>query len=321
MRLFNKLALFGVFFILFGLLLYLIGITMAIPRRIFFDTELALQINHFITWYSGFPIIVGFLMMLYDILYMLSGKNKKYEYQYMPLQNKNVTVILTAYNDEDSIGASVRDFLSHPLVLRVLVISNNSSDKTMENAAKAGAIVYNEANQGYGACVHRALSEGVKYSDTEVTVLCEGDMTFRAYDIDKLLAYIPHCDIVNGSRIVYQLKEKHTQLSTFMYYGNLFVGKLLELKYLGVSTLTDVGTTYKMCRNSALEELLPQLNPDINLEFNPYLLDTALSMGLKIVECPITFHARIGESKGGNINNYVALKLGLKMIYGVVLKW
>ena len=58
-------------------------------------------------------------------------------------------------------------------------------------------------------------------------VLCEGDMTFRAEDIEKLLAYIDHADIVNGTRIVEQLREYSTQLSTFMYYGNFVVGKLL----------------------------------------------------------------------------------------------
>ena len=31
-------------------------------------------------------------------------------------------------------------------------------------------------------------------------------MTYRAYDIDKFLAYAPHADIVNGTRIVEQLR-------------------------------------------------------------------------------------------------------------------
>ena len=61
----------------------------------------------------------------------------------------------------------------------------------------------------------------------QLIVLCEGDMTFRARDLEKLLAYIDHADVVNGTRIVEQLREYSTQLSTFMFYGNFFVGKLL----------------------------------------------------------------------------------------------
>ena len=92
-------------------------------------------------------------------------------------------------------------------------------------------------------CVYRCLSEAAQWNDTELVALCEGDVTFRAADLDKFLAYIPHAEIVNGTRIVEQLRDYDTQLSTFMYYGNFFVGKLLEAKHLGRGTFTDVGTT------------------------------------------------------------------------------
>jgi hypothetical protein len=57
-----------------------------------------------------------------------------------------------------------------------------------------------------------------------------------------------------------------------MYYGNLFVGKLLEFKHLDRGTFTDVGTTYKLVRRSCLERLMARLNPAINLEFNAHFL-------------------------------------------------
>ena len=232
-----------------------------------------------------------------------------------------LTVVLTAYNDEKSISPAVWDFKSHPSVRRVIVIDNNSRDGTAEAARLAGAEVIVEPQPGYGRCVYRALTEGSSLNDTELTLLCEGDMTFRAYDIDKFLAYLPHADIVNGTRIVEQLREPETQLTTFMYYGNFFVGKLLEAKHVGLGTFTDVGTTYKLCRNSVLRRLLPVLDPSVNLEFNAHFLDTALACGVRIVECPITFHRRVGVSKGGNTNNMRALKVGLSMIVGILVSW
>ncbi len=232
-----------------------------------------------------------------------------------------VTVALTAYNDEESIALAVSDFLSHPLVKRVIVVSNNSKDATEERARTAGAIVYNEPKPGYGQCVYRCLTEAVAYEDTECAVLCEGDMTFRASDLTKLLAYLPHADIVNGTRIVEQLRAYSTQLTTFMYYGNFFVGKLLEAKHFGKGTFTDVGTTYKIIRRGALVRLLPALKPRVNLEFNAHILDTALARGFHVLECPITFHARVGQSKRGNVNDFRAVAVGSKMILGLMFGW
>ena len=106
-----------------------------------------------------------------------------------------------------------------------------------------------------------------------------------------------------------------------MYYGNVFVGKLLEAKHLGRATITDVGTTYKIVRRSALGALLKLVDPAINLEFNAHFLDTALKHNFVLVECPITFHARVGLSKGGNVNNWRGLKVGLNMIRGITFGW
>ena len=182
-------------------------------------------------------------------------------------------------------------------------------------------MAFNGKAAGYGHCVRRCLEEAVRFEDSELIVLCEGDMTFRAYDLDKLLAYAPHADIVNGTRTVERLRAHKTQLSTFMYYGNLFVGKLLEAKHVGRSTITDVGTTYKLCWRKALIMLLPSLAPSVNLEFNAHFLDQALAAGLVLVECPITFHQRVGRSKGGNANNVRALWVGARMIVGIVFGW
>ena len=273
-------------------------------------------------WSAGLLAFIGILLVAVEIVLILPLRRR------LPRLSEgdgftasSITVALTAYNDEDSIGLAVRDFLAHPLVKRVIVVSNNSTDNTYEEARLAGAIVYNELKPGYGQCVYRCLQEGLSFLDTDSVALCEGDMTFRARDLSKLVTYLPHAEIVNGTRIVEQLRAYQTQLSTFMYYGNFFVGKLLEAKHFGRGTFTDVGTTYKILRRTALEKLLVHLNPQINLEFNAHFLDTALQYSHLLVECPVTFHARIGKSKGGNVNNLRATKVGLRMIRGLIFGW
>lgn len=314
------LLLFGLLLGLFGFLVFSAGSAADLALRVASWSGSRAWLEHIYLW-SGCSIWVGAALACIDLFVLLPVKRHDRRVEWKPPADRGLTVVLTAYNDEESIGAAVRDFASHPQVKRVIVVDNNSGDGTAAAAVEAGATVITETRQGYGWCVFRCLNEGCAQQDTELTLLCEGDMTFRAYDIDKFLAYIPHAEIVNGTRIVEQLRERKTQLTTFMYYGNFFVGKLLEAKHIGRGTFTDVGTTYKLCRNEALRRLLPLLNPAVNLEFNAHFLDVALGSGFHIVECPVTFHNRVGASKGGNRSNWRALTVGLRMIAGLIAGW
>lgn len=317
----KPLLLYGVLFFVFGMVMYLAGVLLVFPRYLLGLRALLDPVAGALVWYSGVPIMIGIFLSLFDLLYMHQHKKPNVPVRFTPVKRRRVTVALTAYNDEESIAGAVEDFLVHPLVERVIVVSNNSRDRTFERAEAAGAITFNEMAPGYGRCVFRCLTEAARYDDTEFVVLCEGDSTFRAYDIEKLLAYAPHADIVNGTRTVEPLRQYLTQLSVFMYYGNIFVGKLLEAKHLGRGTFTDMGTTYKLCRRESLIPLLAVLNPAVNLEFNAHFLDTALDHDLVLLECPITFHPRIGLSKGGNVNNWRGLVVGWRMIVGLLSDW
>jgi hypothetical protein len=314
------LLMWGVICICFAAAMYLLGVVMVVPRALF-HSPLLLAINEWIVWYSGVPLVLGMLLAGLDLFLLLGRKRStRHDVRCEKIGSPRLIVALTAYNDEESISAAVADFKAHPLVDEVIVVSNNSVDATFARAKEAGATAVNEAQPGYGRCVWRCFTESVA-RNSELIVLCEGDRTFRAYDLDKLVSFIGHADIVNGTRTVERLRARDTQLSTFMYYGNLFVGKILEAKHLGRSTVTDVGTTFKLCRRDALVRLMPHLDPAVNLEFNAHFLDIALGRGLDVVECPITFHPRVGISKGGNVNNGRALRVGVRMLLGVIFGW
>ncbi len=286
---------FGSLFMLLGLTMYFFGEFVSIIRLTLHLGEPFRSWNQAIVWYSGIPFTLGLLLATADLVLLLPGKRRRLLSHILePVLDRHVVVALTAYNDEASIADAVADFRS---------------------------LVVTEMNPGYGRCVYRCFQEALAEQDQDLIILCEGDMTFRAKDLEKLVAYIDHADVVNGTRIVEQLREYSTQLSTFMYYGNFFVGKLLELKHLGRGTFTDVGTTYKLVRRSCLERLMARLNPAINLEFNAHFLDIALASGERVVECPITFHPRVGISKGGNASNLRALRVGIRMMVGLCCGW
>lgn len=312
---------FGVLLISFAAAMYISGVFLALPRHLLGGGAGFLAFNEWVVWYSGVPLVAGLGLTGLDLFVLLGRKRAPGpDVRHDLVVRPRLLVALTAYDDEASIADAVRDFRCHPLVEDVLVVSNNSRDRTLQYAVAAGAEAVNEPSQGYGHCVYRCLQEALARGH-DLIVLSEGDCTFRAYDLDKLLAYVAHADIVNGTRTSERLRARHTQLSTFMYYGNLFMGKLLEAKHVGRATITDVGTTYKLCRRDALLHLMPHLNPAVNLEFNAHFLDVALDQGCDVVECPITFHPRVGISKGGNVSNTRALQVGLRMLLGIVWGW
>ncbi len=317
-----RLALFGAVLIVLGLSIYAFAIIVSLIRLAVLQSPQAVQFVANLLWYSGLPTSLGVMLVAIDLFIFLPAKRRhERRIEGCPPSPQKLAVALMSYNDEASIGLAVRDFIAHPMVARVIVVDNNSNDNSAAKAAEAGAIVVTETRPGYGSCVYRCLQELYERGGTDFVVLCEGDMTFRARDVEKLATFAPHGDIVNGTRIVEQLRAYNTQISTSMYYGNFFVGKLLEIKHIGNGTFTDVGTTYKLIRRDILSQLLPQLDPSINLEFNAHFLDRALSLGYLVLECPITFHRRIGVSKGGNVNNFRAAKVGARMILGLLSDW
>jgi hypothetical protein len=124
---------------------------MALPRNLLGGGERFLALNEWIVWYSGVPVTLGLYLALGDLVFLFKHKRSpRLEVRHDPIANSGLVVALTAYNDEASIADAVRDFLTHPMVEEVIVVSNNSRDNTLERARKAGATAVNEPQQGYG---------------------------------------------------------------------------------------------------------------------------------------------------------------------------
>src|ERR1700682_6532543 len=187
-----------------------------------------------------------------------------------------VVVAVTAYNDAQATANTVRDFIKQPWVIEVLVIDNNSTDRTAELAVKAGARVIHEPRQGYGYACIRGLAEGYGVPSADVVALVEGDGTFAADDLKKFLAYIGQADMVVGNRVVRGLVEPGSQMDHFFTWGNMAVAFLLRLRFwdsqfLGVATISDVGCTFRVIRRQALEQILPELTVG-GYHFSPHMM-------------------------------------------------
>src|SRR5438128_5819663 len=119
-----------------GFSVYLVSIFLSILRLILLQEHLFVQTIRELMWVSGVPTTLGVALIAIHLGMMLPRKRRMTNRSVSECASPpTLTVALTAYNDEESIFDAVKDFSSHPWVRRVIVVSNNSSDRTMERAA------------------------------------------------------------------------------------------------------------------------------------------------------------------------------------------
>jgi glycosyltransferase involved in cell wall biosynthesis len=114
---------------------------------------------------------------------------------------RELSVILPAYNEEESLGAlldQIDQVLQGQGIKReVIVVDDGSSDNTPDIARKKGAIVVqHEVNQGYGA----ALKTGVRQSRYGDLLIIDADGTYPPEAIPALLERFSDNDMVVGVR-------------------------------------------------------------------------------------------------------------------------
>jgi glycosyltransferase involved in cell wall biosynthesis len=202
----------------------------------------------------------------------------------------NIKVIIPAYNEEESIASVIHDIPK--TVDEVIVISNNSTDRTEKNARNAGATVLQENRKGYGyACL-----KGMEYISTletkpTIVVFLDGDYSDYPEQLTEIVNPILKNDIdfVIGTRIE-RLREEGSMMPQ-QIFGNWLATFLMKL-FFG-SKFTDLGPF----RAIKYEKLL-----DLNMEDKTYgwtveMQLKALKQKLSYVEVPVKYRNRIGVSK------------------------
>ena len=98
----------------------------------------------------------------------------------------------------------------------------------------------------------------------------------------------------------------------YLRIGNILVAKYLEYIFLG-PTLSDVGCTYKVLSKTAYEKIKNDLKVT-GSEFQPELMIKLIQKKIRILEIPVNYYKRVGNSKI-TYNFFASLKLAIRMIY------
>ncbi len=203
-------------------------------------------------------------------------------------RGQTLSVVLPTYNEKDSIADCIRRFEAIPEVDKVIVVNNNAAAGTSEEVATTGAIEIHEMTQGYGAAIKRGLRE----AGTDLIAVCEPDGTFNPEDLRKLLAFMPECDLVVGSRTVSNFIWDGANMGWFLQWGNWAVAKFIEVLY-NTSYLSDVGCTFRVMTAQQAKAILARSTLD-GSAYGLEMLLIGVIMRVRMVQVPVNYHPRVG---------------------------
>lgn len=231
----------------------------------------------------------------------------------MSYHQKNIAVVIPAFNEEQSIAKVIRDISalretpgtnnSHLLVDDVVVCDNASTDATAQIAENAGARVVYESKSGYGSACLAAIAH---LRNPDIVVFIDGDYSVRATETASLLEEIVKndADLVIGSRV--SSKQEKQALTLQQKIGNVLASFLIRLIWR--QAVTDLGP-FRAIKFSSLGKLQMQ---DQAFGWTVEMQIKAIQQGMKIVEVPVSTLKRIGKSKiSGTVAGTIGAAIGI----------
>ena len=205
-----------------------------------------------------------------------------------------VAVLLPCYNEEKTIGKVVRDFREVLLSADIYVYDNNSTDRTVEEATAAGAIVRHEYTQGKGNVIRRMFRE----VEADCYLMADGDDTYPAHHAPDMVKEVleKQADMVIGDRLssTYFTQNKRP----FHNFGNRLVRSLIC--HLWHTKVKDIMTGYRAFSRSFVK-LYPVMSGQFEVETEMTI--HALDKNFRLVEIPIDYRDR-PEGSNSKLNTF-----------------
>jgi glycosyltransferase involved in cell wall biosynthesis len=148
-----------------------------------------------------------------------------------------LAILLPCYQEEAAIAETVAAFAAARPDAMIYVYDNNSTDRTAERAAAAGAIVRHETRQGKGNVIRRMFAD----VEADVYVMSDGDATYDASRVSELIdLVVKHkYDMVVGARV----PQEAAAMRAGHAFGNALFNRMAD--WLFGSEFTDIFSGYR----------------------------------------------------------------------------
>ncbi len=224
----------------------------------------------------------------------------------------SIIVIIPAFNEEKAIANVINEIPDY--VSEIIVISNNSTDKTIEVATNAGATVLSENRKGYGiACLKGMEYIANRDKKPEIIVFLDGDYSDFPEELTQIVEPIitQNIDFVIGARVS-NLREKGS-MTPQQVFGNWLATFLMKLFFK--AKFSDLGPF----RAIKYDQLLKLEMEDKTYGWTVEMQLKVLKQKMTYVEIPVRYKNRIGISKvSGTVKG--TIMAGIKII-GWILKY
>lgn len=196
----------------------------------------------------------------------------------------STAVVVPAHNEEDGLPVVLEDlFKCIEDGCEVIVIDDGSTDRTAQVASRFPCrLVRHEMNRGKG----EALITGIRCARGANVISIDADGTYPAELVPLIAHALQFYDMVIGSRVLG--KEN---IPPFNRFGNVVLRTLIRRVY-GFGP-QDPLTGLWGIRKCYAERILPTVRfaPDAEMDIK------AARMKLRMLDLPITYKPRIGETK------------------------
>ena len=201
-------------------------------------------------------------------------------------KGQRITVIIPCLNEEQGIQRVLESMPE--FVDEVIVVDNNSTDRTSDVARSLGAKVIREEKRGYGSSYKRGFANATG----DIIVTLDGDHSYPVDAISYLLEAFLHLevDFLNASR--FPVRDRHA-MSFKHKFGNLVLS--IAMSMLFFRWVRDSQSGMWVFRRAILKDM--KLESD-GMAFSEEIKIEALkNSGVRFGEISIQYTSRLGEIK------------------------
>ena len=202
-----------------------------------------------------------------------------------------VSFVIPALNEEGIVGKTIKSIPVDEIEeagydVEIIVVNNNSTYNTAQEAKDAGATVFLEKNRGYG----NAYIRGFKEATGDIIIMGDADGTYPLEQSMDFINYIVDdgSDFVIGSRFKGTI-EKGAMPALHQYIGNPLLTKMLNILFNSEYSDTHCGM------RAFTKDALHKMNLTApGMEFAVEMVIEAREKNLNIKEIPISYKKRGG---------------------------